>query len=110
VFNIMFLVPSLIAMSIAATRMYRSLADFFYYKDIVNGLDNRPKIDRTISDIRWATVIPLSRKRFVNISQERGKSSASQMSQDVPYIDSDGEPEDKPRVLNLDDDVESSAE
>jgi len=34
VFNIMFLVPSLIAMSIAATRMYRSLADFVYYKDV----------------------------------------------------------------------------
>jgi hypothetical protein len=30
----MFLVPSLIAMSIAATRMYRSLADFVYYKDV----------------------------------------------------------------------------
>jgi hypothetical protein len=75
----------------------------------VNGLDNPPKIDHTISDIRWATAIPLPRNRFVNISHQRGMSSASQMS-DIPYIDSDGEPGDKQRVLNLDDDVKSSAE
>jgi len=30
----MFLIPSLITMSIAATRMYRSLADFFFYTDM----------------------------------------------------------------------------
>jgi hypothetical protein len=76
----------------------------------VNDSDNPPKIDHTISDIRWATAIPLSRKRFANVSHERGKSSASQMGQDVPYIGSDEELRDKPRVLDLDDDEESSAE
>jgi hypothetical protein len=30
----MFLIPSLITMSIAATRMYRSLADFVYNNDL----------------------------------------------------------------------------
>jgi len=110
VFNLMFLIPSLITMSIAATRMYRSLAEFVYDNDIVNGSDNPPKIDHKISDIRWATAIPLSWKRLVNISHEHGKSSASQMGQDVPHIGSDEELGDKPRVLGLDDDVESSAE
>jgi len=44
--NIMFLMPSLLAMSIAATRMYRSLTDFC---SSVLVSDNNPKSDRTAS-------------------------------------------------------------
>ncbi|KAH9962366.1 hypothetical protein BC827DRAFT_1383527 [Russula dissimulans] len=112
-FDHMFMMPSLITMSIAATRIYRSLADFVFHNDVVNGSDNPPKIDHTISDIRWTNTIPVPRNRIeavTNISHERRQSPASQIGHYVPYTSSDGELGDHLRVLNLDDDVESSAE
>jgi len=125
----MFMMPSLITMSIAATRMYRSLADFLFYTDMYgslispssgtdryggrcsgNGSDSPPKIDRVVLDTRWRSTVPLPRKQMemtMEISHERWQSSASQTGH---YMFSDGQFGDKLGGQNLDDDVESGAE
>jgi len=95
-FDLMFLIPSLITMSIAATRMYRSLADFILYTDMGNGSDSPPKIERIISNARWSTTIPFPRNRMdsevtMNISRKRRESPASQTGHYVPYTSSDGQ-------------------
>ncbi|KAH9962363.1 hypothetical protein BC827DRAFT_1154903 [Russula dissimulans] len=109
----MFLMPTLITMSIAATRMHRSLADFVFYNNIVNGSDYPPKIDHTISVLYGLTRY---RSRGTGWRWSRtfltsvGQSSASQTGHNVPHMSLDGELGDGPRALNLDNDVESSAE
>jgi len=111
-FDLMFLMPSLITMSIAATRMYRSLADFMSHADIGNGSDNPPKIDCILSNVRWSTTIPLPQNRMevaVNIAHEHWQSSASQTGHYIPYMSSDGQLGDKPHSLDMVNDVESSA-
>jgi len=106
----MFLMPSLIAMSIAATRMYRSLADFGFSADIGNSSDNPSKC--IIGDTKWNTAIPLSPTRMevtMHTSYDKWQSSTLQTSQYVPFMASDGQYGDKPRGVNLNDDVENSA-
>ncbi|KAH9962351.1 hypothetical protein BC827DRAFT_1383519 [Russula dissimulans] len=109
--DLMFLIPSLITMSIAATRMYRSLAEFFFSADIGNGSDKPPK--RIITNTKWTTTIPRPPSRMevtVHTSHEDWQFSASQTGQHAPYMtrSSDGRHGDKPHGLNLNDDVESN--
>jgi hypothetical protein len=71
----MFLVPSLLTMSIAATRMYRSLADFlesdmcdllsfcFFAMLTCHGAnvsDSVPKRDRITQSTMWSSAVPTS--------------------------------------------------
>jgi len=109
--DVMFLMPSVITMSIAATRMYRSLADFFFSADIGNGSDKPPK--RIVTNTKWTTRIPPTPSRMevtVHTSYEDWQLSASQMGQYAPYMtrSSDGQHGDKPHGLNLNDDVENN--
>jgi hypothetical protein len=127
----MFLIPSLITMSIAATRMYRSLADFFFSADMYdslialssgthrcvrlcsgNGSDKPPK--RIVTNTKWTTTIPPTPSRMeviVDTSYEEWQLSASQTGKYAPYMtrSSDGQHGDKSHGLNLNDDVESNA-
>jgi len=113
----MFLVPSVVTMSIVATRMYRSLADFFS-PDIGNGLDNPPKVDhiRIVPITKQISTIPVPHHNRMEValyaSHEHSQSSASQTGQHVPYMSSDAQFGDKskPHGLNLDDDMESGEE
>ncbi|KAH9962358.1 hypothetical protein BC827DRAFT_1375833 [Russula dissimulans] len=110
--DVMFLIPSLITMSIAATRMYRSLADFFFSADIGNGSDKPPK--RIVTNTKWTTTIPPTPSRMeviVDTSYEEWQLSASQTGKYAPYMtrSSDGQHGDKSHGLNLNDDVESNA-
>ncbi|KAH9962365.1 hypothetical protein BC827DRAFT_1375837 [Russula dissimulans] len=110
-FDVMFLIPSLIIMSIAATRMYRSLANFFFSADIGNGSDKPPK--RIVTNTKWTTTIPPSPNRMevtVHTSCEDWQLPASQTAQHAPYMtrSPNGQHGDKPHGLDLNDDVESN--
>jgi len=104
-FNLMFQTPALIVMSIAATRMYRSLADFtspsgcFENSQVPSG--------RTMSsDPRLfpSAPIPLSR---VDVAVHR--SSEANIGQFVSYgtYSADSQSHDKPLVLSLGNDLEN---
>jgi len=108
----MFLMPSLITMSIVATRMYRSLADFF--ADTGDGSDNDnppPKVERVVPITKRISTISLPMVA-VYTSHEHAQFSASQTGHYVSYMSSDAQIDDdlKPRGLNLDDDIERDAE
>ncbi|KAH9964987.1 hypothetical protein BC827DRAFT_1153903 [Russula dissimulans] len=111
---LMFLMPSLITMSIAATRMHRSLADFIFSADIGNGVDNLPKDGRVPITKRISTISLSSNQMEVALytSHEHSRSLAPQTGQRVPYVSSNVQLGDKlkPHGLNSDDDMESSAE
>jgi len=112
--DVMFLMPSLITMSIAATRMHRSLADFIFSVDIGNGADNVPKdgivpITKRISTI---SISPNQMEVALYTSHKHSRSQASQTGQHVSYVSSNAQLGDKlkPHELNSDDDIGSSAE
>jgi len=66
--NIMFLMPALLTMSIAATRMYRSLSDVMISTDTTNASDSLPRGDRPSSSTkRPSTVPPPSGQMEVNV-------------------------------------------
>ncbi|KAH9962368.1 hypothetical protein BC827DRAFT_1154908 [Russula dissimulans] len=125
-FDLMFLMPSLITMSIAATRMYRSLSDFGFSVDMYGGLipslsgthfcvrrcsgnssDNSQK--RLATNAKWTTTIPLSPNRMEVAIHTSYESSTSPTAQYVAYMTSDGQNGNKPREINLNNDVESNA-
>jgi len=99
-FNLMFQTPSLITMSIAATRMYRSLINF-------NSTDVSQEVRETCpTDLEGKRVsaapIPLNRMRVsVHTDYERYPVSRYGSS-----ITTDGPLRDKPYELSTDDDVE----
>jgi len=106
-FDLMFLTPSLITMSIAATRMYRSLSDFGFSVDIGNSSDNSQK--RLATNTKWTTTIPLSPNRMEVAIHTSYESSRSPTAQYVAYMSSDGQHGNKPHGINLNDDMESNA-
>ncbi|KAI9510408.1 hypothetical protein F5148DRAFT_1180068 [Russula earlei] len=107
-FNVMFQNPSLITLSIAATRMYRTLTDFGSRDMLVS----MPKISGFTSprtnQIRFS---PMSSDRpevVVHIDCERYV--ASQTGHCNSYVITDDQQHDKPHGRNVEDDVESSIE
>jgi len=111
-FNLMFLMPSLVTMSIVATRIYRSLADFVHSTDIqVLGNPRRSFIFST--NANWATALPVPPNRTkasVLSSYEHWKPSASQTTD--PHLTVNGVDEllhEKPQGPNSDNDPESNA-
>jgi len=108
----MFLMPSLVTMSIVATRIYRSLADFVHSTDIqVLGNPRRSFIFST--NANWATALPVPPNRTkasVLSSYEHWKPSASQTTD--PHLTVNGVDEllhEKPQGPNSDNDPESNA-
>jgi len=100
-FDLLFLIPALIALSIAATRIHRSLTDFGFSINIGQCLDNPQRVDRPVSNAGWSTIIPLPQNQVevaVHTSYEHWQSPEPQTGH---YTLSDGQ---------LDDDVESCAE
>jgi len=109
-FDMMFSMPGLVTMSIAATRMYRSLADFFF-DDVRKCSDNPQKMGCTVPNFIWSTSLTIPKNRMevtVNRDTSYGRwQSPAQTDPYVSFMDIDGQLGDKPG-LNLDD-VESSA-
>jgi len=94
-FNLVFMMPSLITMSIAATRMYRSLADFFSHDVSVTGSDNPSRISRGVSNSELTVIVPIPPRRMESL-----------------YIGNDRprQPRDNRDSLSFDDDVESGVQ
>jgi len=63
-FDIMFLMPSLITMSIAATRMYRSLADLCCSTDVAMDSENAAGTNCTVSNSKPTFAVPTSPKQM----------------------------------------------
>ncbi|KAH9968292.1 hypothetical protein BJV74DRAFT_889934 [Russula compacta] len=114
-FNGMFLMPALITMSIAATRIYRSLADFSSSTDIYHpsgrGLGNPQRIGRTVSNAKLTATppIPLDQKIPLGVATHEAYKHhpTSQIGRHTPYIGMDGQLGDKPHRLGFDDRLES---
>ncbi|KAH9968286.1 hypothetical protein BJV74DRAFT_868595 [Russula compacta] len=104
----MFLMPTLITMSIAATRMYRSLADFSSAADITRGSEGPQRIGHTAPNARLTANMPISYSQMeVAVHTTYEQYPASQTDQHVSYINVDGQLGHKPRGLSFDDDLES---
>jgi hypothetical protein len=127
----MFSMPALITMSIAATRMYRSLADFVlddvYGVHSFNcswthsgqcllsrkGLDNFQITGGTVPNVKWTTSMTIPPNQVevtVNRDTYERWQSPAQTDPYVSFINIDGQLGDNPRGLNLDHDVESNVE
>ncbi|KAI0298459.1 hypothetical protein B0F90DRAFT_1669045 [Multifurca ochricompacta] len=116
--NLMFQTPSLITMSIAATRMYRSLADFGS-PDISN--DSTQKSGRSTSDSKPVPPAPIPLNRMevaVHTAYEEyptgRRDHRHHQQHHLPlsnhygtYINTDDHINDKTRNLSIDDDLES---
>ncbi|KAH9962340.1 hypothetical protein BC827DRAFT_1197716 [Russula dissimulans] len=123
-FNLMFSMPSLIAMSIGATRMYRSLVEVFYNDNSGKGPDNlpgqrvgqgTPKVIRTTTTTTTMTTTttpspPNQMEVFVHTSYEHWQPPATQTGPCLSFINIERQMGEKSRDMSLDDDVESGAE
>jgi len=108
-FNEMFLMPSLVTMSIAATRMYRSLTDFGSNNVAVNW-ENTPRIGRAVSNPQLTFIVPEPPKRMeVAVHMTREKYTTSLADQNVLHVDHNrpGQPHAEQDDLSFDNDVES---
>ncbi|KAH9968299.1 hypothetical protein BJV74DRAFT_868749 [Russula compacta] len=107
-FDMMFLMPALMTMSIAATRMYRSLADFGAAADITRGSEGPQRIGHTAPNARLTSNMPISyRQMEVAVHTAYEQYPGFQTDQHVSYIGMDGQLGEKPRGLSFDDDLES---
>ncbi|KAH9979678.1 hypothetical protein BJV74DRAFT_858047 [Russula compacta] len=102
-FNFMLFMPSVITMSIAATRMYRSLEDFSS-TDISTTSKSNQGIGRAPRNVNLNTTVPISPNRAADEEDRR-----SQTDRSVSYISMDGLAplRDKSHGLDLDGDLES---
>jgi len=110
-FNMMFLMPSMIIMSIAATRMYRSLVDFLSNHV---AMDSEPprRIGHTASNAKLTFAVPTPKKRVeVAVHTIHEEYPISLTDHNVLYIGnhhpSQSELHDKQDDLRFDDDIES---
>ncbi|KAI0299466.1 hypothetical protein BC826DRAFT_994521 [Russula brevipes] len=109
-FNLMFFLPGQITLSIAATRMYRSLADFVS-TDITKGSERPRRIGHTGSNAKSSSTIPIPLHRMeVAVHTSYEQYSTAQTDQHVSYVGMDGQPHDKSHGLSFDSNLESGAE
>jgi len=105
-FNLMFQSPAVIAMTIGATRMYRSITDFGS-SDISQDIPQ----SRVTTDLTRISVGPIPLSRIgVAVHTTSEQYPASHASQYGSYLGTNGQISDKPRGLGIDDDVEISRE
>jgi len=104
--NLMFQSPAVIAMSIGATRMYRSITDFGS-SDMSQDIPQ----SRVTTDLTRISVGPIPLGRMgVAVHTTSEQYPASHRSQYGSYLGTDGQISDKPLGLGIDDDVEISRE
>jgi len=86
-FDMMFLTPSLMIMSIAATRMYRSLADFASATEVVMDSATPPRIGRNVSNSKLSFAVPTAARRVdVAVHTSREQYPTSLTDRDVLHI------------------------
>ncbi|KAI9436151.1 hypothetical protein F5148DRAFT_1294653 [Russula earlei] len=108
--NIMFLMPSLLTMSIASTRMYRSLADFSFSTDVVRVLDNMPKSDPSSGSSAVLVTPPNMMDVNMNVAYVSDPYLIFQPARYASFLDMTREPCDPPHGLSFDEDHESGRE
>jgi len=105
--NFMFLLPSLLIMTIAATRMYRSLTDFGS-----GSADIAPDLFKNystkVSKLQWNQPPGTQLEVMVDTSYERSRMSRS--SYHDPSISTEGQPYEKSHGLGLERDPEKPTE
>jgi len=106
-FNLMFQLPSLITMSIAATRMYRFLVDFVWGSTEIAS-DKVQNGDSKVSRTKSSTLRTL-RFNAIEVSVD-GSYEHSQASHCGSHVGVDGQLDDKSHGLGLDNDLESGTE
>ncbi|KAH9964990.1 hypothetical protein BC827DRAFT_1186849 [Russula dissimulans] len=121
-FNLMFIVPSVVTMSIAATRMYRTLADFGFSLESSlakgsssKGSGSAQRIFRSAPSAEDIPVVPISPNELqvaVHTSSERWQCQNSRKDAYVSFINIDGEVSDKSPgpTRSFDEDLESNEE
>jgi len=102
-FDMMFLMPALIAMSISATRMYRSLIEGFY-DETGKGLDSPPskRVGRTDPNAEWTTTTPSLQNGMevsVHSSYKQWQPPATQTDPHVSFIDTERQMSSNPRGI-----------
>jgi len=106
-FNLMFQTPALIVMSIAATRMYRSLSDFTSTSGSFETSENRS--GRTMkSNPRRISAVPIPLDRLEVAAQRPSDDSVpANKDQFISYgtYSADSQSKDKPIVLSISDDL-----
>ncbi|KAH9953462.1 hypothetical protein BC827DRAFT_1159247 [Russula dissimulans] len=112
--DLMFLMPSLIAMSISATRMYRSLMEGFC-DDTGKGLNSflGKRVSCTEPNAEWTTTtldLPNRVEVSMDSSYDPWQSPATQTDPYVSFINIENQMGDKPRGMSSDDYVESSTD
>jgi len=109
--NDMFLMPWLIIMSIAATRMYRSLVDFISSSDIARDPERPQRIVRNDANAmltRTISISPDGMEVVVHMTREQHLTSQTgQYASDIT-LDASGQLPGKPHVQSLDEDLESN--
>jgi len=113
--NLLFLVPSMVAIIIAATRMYRSLIQSASPTDIHLGEPSSPslqKTERLVSHTKDSSVVHIpSNQLEVTVHRAyHGEYPMSQTNHYSSYVSSDAQLTDKPHELGLGDNVESCDE
>jgi len=106
----MFTMPSLITMSICATRMYRSLAEFGS-TDVIESAESPQRIGRTAADVNFPTTTstpPNQTELPVHLSYEPWQYPSSQTDQYVSAIGTEGQPREKPPGLSFDNDMRAT--
>lgn len=119
-FNLMFIVPSLNTMSIAATRMYRSLADFGFSLETSKGSNSKgsgsaQRIYRSATSVENIPVVPISPNELqvaVHTSSQHWQCQNSKKAPYVSFINIDGDLSDKSPgpTRSFDEDLESNGE
>lgn len=109
-FNLMFQTPSLIVMSIAATRLYRSLTDFTSFSGSYDTSQSRSG-RMAVSDPKRGSTAPIPLDRL-EVSVHRSfddypQAHAGQYGSYGTYVSSDGQLQDKPLTLGIDSDLET---
>jgi len=98
--NVMFLMPSLIIMSIAATRMYRSLVDFVSSSDITKDSERHQRIGHNRTSAPTISISPNRMEVAVHTPYERDSTSQiGRNTSDLSMGDS-GQLLEKPHVVD----------
>jgi len=103
--NLLFQTPALITVSIAATRMYRSLTNFGS-SEFLQSLSESPIMSKTKRGPLGP--LPLNRPMEVAVHMNTEQSPTSQASQYTSHLSADGHLYDKPQGLGGGGDIESS--
>jgi len=115
--NIMFIMPSLLTMSIAATRMYRSLTDFgssiSISIDAAHVSDGAPTSDQMASGTKRSSTVPTPPNRMevnVRVAHDFNPYLTPQPSRCVSFLDMDGPLGERQPKPSFDGDLESGGE